>query len=99
MQKRSKVNGREEWWLLLCRETTKPRGQQPILRFALAEAAIEARPPCVFYHGRGYDPNSRPQGSATLPMPFAELSRRIGKVGPDPLPQTTAPVAPAKAGV
>ena len=84
---------------MLCQETTKPRGQQPILRFAPAEAAIEARPPFVFYYGRGNDTNSRPQGYATLPMPFAELPRRIGNVDPDLLPQTTAPVAPAKAGV
>ena len=85
------MNGRNEWWLLLCQETTKPRGQQPILRFAPAEAAIEARPPCVFYHGRGNDTNSRPQGHATLPMPFAGLPRRIGNVDPDLLPRNTAP--------
>ena len=85
---------------MLCQETTKPRGQQPILRFAPAEAAIEARPPCVFYHGRGNDTNSRPQGHATLPMPFAELPRRIGKVDPFRRPRNINPntFAPAQAG-
>ena len=100
MQKRSKVNGRDEWWLLLCRETTKPRGQQPILRFAPTEAAIEARPPRVFYHGWGNDTNSQRLGGATLPMPFAELPRRIGKVDPDRRIRNINPnpVTPAKAG-
>jgi hypothetical protein len=34
--------------IFVCQDNHQPRRQQPILHFAPAEAAIEARPPRVF---------------------------------------------------
>jgi hypothetical protein len=35
--------------IFVCQDNDQPGGQQPILRLAPAEAAIEARPPWVFW--------------------------------------------------